>query len=112
MSNINDPKEMRVLLESLFGIEDAYQPVQFEEEQAITEDEDGAAVFEELAEELLEFAHRLSNAIDQYAPDQARYWDAYGIARLKTIAGSDEYLSADESIMKLAEKVRGEPDEW
>ena len=85
-------------------------------EEGRMEDEEGIDVFEDVQRKLLEVIEELDSAIRAYAPKQHSYWQAYGLAHLKTIAGSDEYLSSDRNINTLIddlrEELRGEPDDY
>jgi len=69
---------------------------------------DGIEEFTGIQDEMFELIERLDSAIQEYAPDQHRYWQAYGLAHLKVIAGSDEFASNDESIGTLIKRLHDE----
>ena len=80
------------------------------------EDEDGIDVLEEIQGRLFEVIDDLTDAIRGYHPSQLSYWQSYGLAQLKIVAGSDEYATHDKSINSLIEEIReklaGEPDDY
>ena len=85
-------------------------------EEGRMEDEEGIDVLEEIQGRLFEVIDDLTDAIRGYAPRQLSYWQSYGLAQLKIVAGSDEYATHDKSINSLIEEIReklaGEPDDY
>lgn len=72
------------------------------------EDEEGIDVLEEIQGRLFEVIEDLTDAIRGYHPSQLSYWQSYGLAQLKIVAGSDEYATHDKSINSLIEEIREE----
>lgn len=67
--------------------------------------QDGIEEMRSIQEELFELRERLHDAIAGYSPDNLEYWKSYGLAQLAVIAGSDEYMSRDESINSIIEDM-------
>lgn len=70
------------------------------------EAEDAIDHFREIQEQLFDVIQELEHAIRTYTPHQYAYWQSYGLAQLKMIAGSDEYASKDDSINTLIKAVQ------
>lgn len=93
----------------------------FDKVIAIEEDHDedimdGIEELTELQDGMFELIERLDSAIRAYIPQKHSYWQAYGLAQLKIIAGSDEYMAGDKSINDLIKELKaeagGEDDEY
>jgi len=69
---------------------------------------EGIDEFETIQEQLFEAIEALDSAIRAYAPRSHAYWQSYGLAQLKIVAGSDEYATHDKSINSLIEELRDE----
>lgn len=67
--------------------------------------EEAREEFEDIQNRLFQLIEELDNAIKYYLPSQHSYWEAYGLAQLKIIAGSDQYASRAESINDLIAAV-------
>ena len=80
-------------------------------EEGRLEDEEGVDVLEEIQNNLFNLIDELTDAIRGYAPDKYSYWQSYGLAQLKIIAGSDEYAAGDKSINDLIEYLRKGPED-
>lgn len=72
---------------------------------------DGIEELRDIQESLFELKERLADAIRAYVPDSFEYWRSYGLAQLSIVAGSDEYMSRDESINSLIEDLEGQMEE-
>jgi len=67
---------------------------------------DGIEELTEIRDELFDITERLTDAIRAYAPDELRYWSSYGLAQLKLLSGSDEFMSSDENLTTLIKKLQ------
>ena len=108
--NINDPKAFRTLLESV-KFEDTYAPMAEDDSLSDYDAEEKVAAYEEVQQELFNVISLLQSTIELYDPDKLQYWESYGLAHLKIIAGSDEYASKDESIQSLIDNAASDEDE-
>jgi len=75
------------------------------EDLSFEEAEDAIEELEDIQRNLFELRDRLADAIRAYLPEEYDYWKSYGLAQLAVIAGSDEYMSHDESINSLISKI-------
>lgn len=75
-------------------------------EEGRMEDEEGIDVLEDVQQKLFAVIEELDSAIRAYVPRSHSYWQSYGLAQLKIIAGSDEYAAGDKSINNLIQDLR------
>lgn len=71
---------------------------------------DGIDELTGIQDAMFELIERLDSAIRAYVPDNHQHWQAYGLAHLKIIAGSDGYGSSNESISTLIDKLTKEAE--
>lgn len=54
---------------------------------------------------LSDLKEELDGVIRGYLPEEYPYWSSYGLAHLSVLIGDGEYMSNDESIQDLIDKV-------
>lgn len=96
-----DPKLLRESIDVLHIEEDDDLDRHAQLEHEYESLQDAIEEFQRIQEELLSLRSELVDAIRGYAPESLARWEAYGLAQLAIVAGSDEYMSHDESINNL-----------
>ena len=72
---------------------------------------EGIEVLTDIQDKLFEVIEELNDAIRAYVPNKYSYWQSYGLAQLKIVAGSDEYATRDQSINNLIKELQDNDEE-